>query len=46
MRIPRDDECHSQMRRLLVGLTLVVLLAISAGIGILVAYWPQLSGKL
>ena len=29
------------MRRLLVGLTLVLLLAISASVGILVAYWPE-----
>jgi len=29
------------MRRLLVALTLVLLLAVSAGIGVLVAYWPH-----
>jgi hypothetical protein len=34
------------MRRLLVALTLVLLLAISAGIGILVAYWPHWSKTL
>jgi hypothetical protein len=32
------------MRRLLLGLTLAALLALSIGVGVLVAYWPSLSG--
>ena len=30
------------MRRFLIGLTLVVLLAVSIGVGVLVAEWPSL----
>ena len=29
------------MRRFLIGLTLVLLLAISIGVGVLVAEWPR-----
>jgi hypothetical protein len=35
----------AKMRRMLLGLTLAVLLALSIGVGVLVAYWPSLSGK-
>ncbi len=30
------------MRRFLIGLTLVVLLAVSIGVGVLLAEWPSL----
>jgi hypothetical protein len=30
-------------RRFLIGLTLVLLLAVSIGFGIVIAYWPQWS---
>jgi len=33
------------MRRWLIGLTLVVLLALSIGIGVLVARWPDWAGS-
>jgi hypothetical protein len=32
------------MRRILIGLTLLVLVAVSAAIGTLVANWPQCCG--
>jgi hypothetical protein len=35
------EPLNSDMRRLLVALTLVLLLAVSACIGVLVAYWPH-----
>ena len=46
MRALRNDDPSHKMRRLLIGLTLVLLLAVSAAIGILVAYWPHLGGIL
>jgi hypothetical protein len=33
-------------RRFLIGLTLVLLLAVSIAIGIVIAYWPQCSRAL
>jgi hypothetical protein len=35
-----------KMRRLLIGLTLLALLAVSIGIGVLVAQWPKLRHQL
>ncbi len=43
VRIPgvTEKEVFQPMRRFLIALTLVLLLAVSVGIGVLVAGWPR-----
>jgi hypothetical protein len=47
-RLPRSlltPSVSITTRRILIGLTIIVLVVVSAGIGVLVANWPQVAAQ-